>query len=93
MKRFRAVPLATHASSTGLLIEGTLPAARVHELFQHVPDLTRGEGSLTTAFDSHQPVAGPPPMRPRTDDDPTDPDRYLRTTARASGRTWPKADA
>lgn len=88
---FRAVPLATRASRTGLLIEGMLPAGRVHELFQQVPDLTRGEGSLTTAFDSHQPVVGPSPERPRTDDDPTDPDRYLRVTARASGRSWPMA--
>ena len=89
LPKYRAVPLSTQAHGAGLLIEGTLPAAEVHGLHQQVPDLTRGEGSLTTVFDSHQPVAGTPPERPRTDDDPRDPDRYLRATARASGRKWP----
>ncbi|GAA4350927.1 translation factor GTPase family protein [Angustibacter luteus] len=85
----RAVPLATTSRHGGLLIEGTIPAAQVHDLHQQVPDLTRGEGNLTTSFDCYQPIAGRPPTRPRTDDDPTHRDAYLRTTARRVGRTWP----
>jgi ribosomal protection tetracycline resistance protein len=45
-------------------LEGDIAAARVHELQQRMPALTRGEGVLTTAFDHYRPIRGEPPSRP-----------------------------
>ena len=59
------------------LLEGTLPAARVHALQQRLPGLTRGEGVLDLAFDSYQPVSGPFPTRARTDNNPLNRREYL----------------
>lgn len=59
------------------MVGGTVPAARVHGLRQRLPTLTRGEGVLETEFDSHRPVTGPPPDRPRTDANPLDRRGYL----------------
>ncbi|MGP3910132.1 GTP-binding protein [Nonomuraea sp. 10N515B] len=73
LARLGAVP-RTQASS---LIEGEIPAARVHELEQRLPGLTRGEGVLETAFDGYRPVRGPSPERPRTDHNPLDRKEYL----------------
>jgi ribosomal protection tetracycline resistance protein len=42
-----------------------------------VPELTRGEGVLKSTFDSHQPVRGAPPKRPRTDNNPLNREEYL----------------
>jgi ribosomal protection tetracycline resistance protein len=58
----------------------------VHALQQRVPDLTSGEGLLMTRLDHFAPAVGPPPIRPRTDDDPTDRVNYLKTTTRRVGR-------
>ncbi len=60
--RLRAVPSATGAPG---LLEGLIPAARVHELQQRLPGLTRGEGYLESAFERYAPVTGPVPGRPR----------------------------
>jgi ribosomal protection tetracycline resistance protein len=60
-----------------------VPAARVHELRQRLPALTRGEGVLESAFDSYRPVSGSVPARPRTDNNPLDRDEYLLRTGRA----------
>lgn len=68
-----AVPL-TRLSS---LVEGEIPAARVHELGQRLPGLTRGEGVLECDFDRYRPVRGPLPERPRTDHNPLDRKEYL----------------
>ncbi len=46
------------------MLEGEIPAARVHELRRRLPALTRGEGLLESAFDRYQPVRGAPPVRP-----------------------------
>lgn len=73
LARLGAVP-RTQASS---LVEGMIPAARVHELGQRLPGLTRGEGVLESAFDRYEPVRGPVPERPRTDDNPLDRKEYL----------------
>ena len=59
------------------LVEGEIPAARVHELEQQLPGLTRGEGVLESAFDHYQPVRGPVPTRPRTDHNPLNRKEYL----------------
>ena len=67
------------------LLEGEIPAARVHELTQQLPALTRGEGVLESAFHRYQPVHGPYPARPRTDHDPLDCTEYLRRVQRQGG--------
>jgi ribosomal protection tetracycline resistance protein len=64
-------------------LEGDIPASRVHELRQSLPSLTRGEGLMETSFGRYQPVRGPVPVRPRTDDNPLDRGEYLR---RVTGR-------
>ena len=43
------VPLTT----TATVLEGHIPAARVHELHRRLPSLTRGEGVLETEFDHY----------------------------------------
>jgi ribosomal protection tetracycline resistance protein len=58
-------------------MEGDIPAARVHELQQQLPSLTRGEGVLESAFDHYQPVGGTIPRRPRTDLNPLNRKEYL----------------
>ena len=58
-------------------LEGEIPAARVHELQQQLPALTRGEGVLESAFDRYQPVRGTVPTRPRTDHNPLNRKEYL----------------
>ena len=59
------------------MVEGEIPAARVHDLQQQLPALTRGEGVLESAFDRYEPVRGPAPSRPRTDHNPLDRKEYL----------------
>src|SRR5690606_12515990 len=72
LPRLRAVPSGSLPHGDTYRIEGTVPAARVHELEQALPSLTRGEGVLETAFDRHR--QGPPPHRPR----PARPEGVLR---------------
>ena len=69
------------------MVHGTVPAVAVHGLQQRLPDLTSGEGLLTTRLDHFAPAVGPPPTRPRTDDDPTDRVGYLKVTTRRVGRS------
>jgi ribosomal protection tetracycline resistance protein len=59
------------------VLEGEIPAARVHELQQGLPGLTRGEGVLESAFDHYQQVRGAVPARPRTDHNPLNRKEYL----------------
>lgn len=62
------------------VVGGTVPGARVHDRRQRLPTPTGGEGVLETEFDSHRPVPGPPPERPRTDANPLDRRGYLLRT-------------
>ena len=64
------------------MLEGEIPAARVHELRQRLPGLTRGEGVLEAVFGHYQPVRGAPPSRPRTDRNPLDRKTYLLNLTR-----------
>jgi ribosomal protection tetracycline resistance protein len=82
LARLRAVPGTPAASGSWYLLEGELPAARVHELQRELPALTSGEGVLEAAFDHYQPVRGPAPTRPRTDHNPLDREEYLLHVAR-----------
>ena len=83
--RLRAVPLSQAVRGGALTLEGEIPAARVHELRQELPALTRGEGVLECAFDRYEPVGGVAPTRPRLGPDPLNREEYLqRVTRRAS---------
>ena len=81
------VPEAPVLRGAAVMLEGRIPAARVHELRKRLPGLTRGEGFAETDFDGYEPARGPVPSRPRTDDDPLNRDEYLRrVAARTTGR-------
>ena len=69
-----------HGSSCRL--EGEIRAARVHELQQALPGLSRGEGVIEAEFDHYRPIRGPFPVRPRMGVDPLDRKEYLRRLAR-----------
>jgi ribosomal protection tetracycline resistance protein len=77
LARLRAVPQMQEMRGASYVLEGEMPAARVHELQQQLPGLTRGEGVLESAFDSYQPVDGAIPTRARTDNNPLDRKEYL----------------
>jgi predicted membrane GTPase involved in stress response len=62
------------------VLEGGIPAARVHELQQRMSALTRGEGVLKCAFDHHEPVHGTVPARERSD--------TIRSIARSTCGMW-----
>jgi ribosomal protection tetracycline resistance protein len=77
LAQLRAVPRAPAPRGSSYLLEGEIPAARVHELQQQLPALTRGDGVLESAFDHYQPVRGTIPTRRRTDHNPLDRKEYL----------------
>ncbi|MGW4643171.1 GTP-binding protein [Sphaerisporangium sp. NPDC004334] len=77
LARLRAVPRTTATGGPVWVVEGEIPAARVHELQRHLPGVTRGEGVLESAFERYHPVAGEAPSRPRTGHDPLDRKQYL----------------
>jgi ribosomal protection tetracycline resistance protein len=77
MTRLRAFPQTQEIRGSSYMLEGEVPAARVHELQQQLPALTRGEGLVECEFDSYQPVRGKIPTRPRTDYNPLNRKEYL----------------
>jgi ribosomal protection tetracycline resistance protein len=77
LAQLRAVPQTPATRGSSCLLEGDIPAARVHELQQQLPGLTRGEGVLESAFDHYQPVRGTIPTRPRSDHNPLNRKEYL----------------
>jgi ribosomal protection tetracycline resistance protein len=77
LARLAAVPGAPAPRGSSCLVEGDIPAARVHELEQQLPGLTRGEGVLDCAFDRYQVVPGRAPVRPRSDHNPLNRKEYL----------------
>ncbi|WP_406454455.1 TetM/TetW/TetO/TetS family tetracycline resistance ribosomal protection protein [Streptomyces sp. NBC_00876] len=85
LAHLHAVPRTPSVDAAHCVLEGEVPAARVHELQQRIPGLTRGEGVLETAFDSHRPVTGTVPRRSRTDHDPLNRKEYLLHTVRRAG--------
>jgi len=64
LARLLAVPGPPELRGEEAVIEGDIPAARVHELEQQLPALTRGEGFLESEFARYQAVRGPVPTRP-----------------------------
>ncbi|MEU2127326.1 translation factor GTPase family protein [Streptomyces sp. NPDC018352] len=85
LAQLRAVPGTPAVHGSLCALEGEIPAARVHELQQRLPALTRGEGVLESEFASYRAVAGTAPERPRTDRDPLNRKEYLLRTARRVG--------
>ena len=83
----RAVPQTTETQGAACVLEGVVPAGRVHELEQRLPGLTRGEGELESAFDHYAPITyGTVPERPRTDHNPLNRKEYLlNVTRRVTG--------
>jgi len=79
----RAVPQTTETRGDRCVLEGAVPAARVHALEQRLPGLTRGEGELETGFDHYAPVShGAVPRRPRSDHNPLNRKEYLLNVTR-----------
>ena len=77
LARLGATPWPPAARGASVLLEGEIPAARVHELERLLPGLTRGEGVLDCAFERYRPARGDIPPRPRTDHNPLDRKEYL----------------
>jgi ribosomal protection tetracycline resistance protein len=74
----RGVPDATTTQRASAVLAGEIPAARVHELQQQLPGLTRGEGVFECVFDRYRPVGnGAAPARPRSDRNPVNRKEYL----------------
>jgi ribosomal protection tetracycline resistance protein len=86
LARLRAVPQTTETRGASCVLEGPVPAAHVHELEQHLPGLTRGEGELESVFDHYAPAArGTVPERRRTDLNPLNRKEYLLNMTRRVG--------
>jgi ribosomal protection tetracycline resistance protein len=85
LTRLRAIPQAPSVAGPVAVLEGAIPAARVHELEQLLPGLARGEGVLECAFDHYQPVTGAVPARPRSDHNPLNRKEYLLQVVRRTG--------
>ncbi|GAB2758266.1 GTP-binding protein [Streptomyces bullii] len=83
-----AVPRSTETRGDTCVLEGMVPAARVHAVEQRLPGLTRGEGVWESSFDHYAPVThGSVPRRPRTDHNPLNRKEYLlNVTRRVGGR-------
>jgi ribosomal protection tetracycline resistance protein len=82
LTQLQAVPQAPVIQGSWCMLEGGIPAARVHELQRQLPALTRGDGVLESALAGYQPVRGTIPIRPRTDHNPLDRRGYLRQVLR-----------
>ncbi len=63
MARLNAVPQTPEVRGSSYTLQGEIPAARVHELQQQLPGLTRGEGALDSSFSHYRPVNGTIPTR------------------------------
>ncbi len=81
LARLRAVPRTSGVRGAVCVVEGEIPAARVHDLDRRIPGLTRGEGVLECTFDRYEPVRGEAPSRPRSDHNPLDRKEYLLRVA------------
>jgi ribosomal protection tetracycline resistance protein len=82
LARLRAIPQTVQTRGPLGIVDGDIPVARVRELEQRLPALTRGEGVLECAFSHYQEVRGAIPERPRMDHDPLNRKEYLLRVAR-----------
>jgi ribosomal protection tetracycline resistance protein len=81
LTRLGAIPATPELRGASFVLDGDIPAARVHDLEQQLPGLTRGEGELLSSFDHYRLVHGVPPTRSRTDRNPLDRKQYLLRVA------------
>ena len=51
------VPLTTETRGDAVVVTGHVPADKVHRLTLMLPDITRGEGVLTSRLDHFRPQA------------------------------------
>jgi ribosomal protection tetracycline resistance protein len=65
-------------------LTGEIPARTAHSFQQQLPGLSSGEGSWSARPGGDRPLAGAPPIRPRTDGNPYDRVEYLRYLAQRS---------
>jgi ribosomal protection tetracycline resistance protein len=86
LARLHAVAEVASTRDNWCILEGAIAAARVHQLRQQIPPLTRGEGVMESAFDHYQPVRGPAPARSRTGDNPLNREEYLLRVTRPGAR-------
>jgi ribosomal protection tetracycline resistance protein len=77
LARLRATPQTQEMRGSSYILEGEVPADRVHALQQHLPALTRGEGLVECEFDSYRAIHGETRTRPRTDYNPLNRKEYL----------------
>ncbi|MEO3812248.1 translation factor GTPase family protein [Sphaerisporangium sp. B11E5] len=77
LSRLCAVPRSSSTNGPVSVVEGEIPAARVHGLELRLPGLTSGEAALECVFDGYRRVRGEVPSRPRSDLDPLDREAYL----------------
>jgi ribosomal protection tetracycline resistance protein len=82
LARLGAAARVTASGGSWCTMEGDVHATAVHGLRQQVPHLTRGEGVIESSFDHYEPVRGPAPDRPRTDDNPLNRAEYLHRVTR-----------
>src|SRR5690606_12505781 len=82
LSKLRAVPGTPRPRGGDYTLEGTVPAASVHELGRRLPSLTGGEGVVESAFERYEPVSGAVPSRGRTDHNPLDREEYLLAVVR-----------
>ncbi|NRQ36985.1 TetM/TetW/TetO/TetS family tetracycline resistance ribosomal protection protein [Nonomuraea sp. NN258] len=87
LTHLRAIARTTVTRGSTSVLEGELPAARVHELELRLPTLTSGEGVLECAFSHYQQVRGPVPERSRADLNPLNRKEYLLNVTRRVART------
>ncbi len=59
------------------VLRGLIPASAVHTLSEQMPELTSGEGLLTTEFDRYRPFRGIPPVRARRGPNPYNREQYM----------------
>jgi ribosomal protection tetracycline resistance protein len=80
--RLGAALLDTSSVGGYLRIVGDLPSAVVPDLTARLPDLTRGEGVMTSRLHHHAPVPGQPPTHRRRGPDPLDRYAWFRDVPR-----------
>ncbi len=81
LARLDAVPDQPEIRGSSCVIEGDIPAARVHELRLELPGLTGGEGVLECEFGRYEPVSGTAPTRARSDWNPLNRAQYLASVS------------
>jgi ribosomal protection tetracycline resistance protein len=84
LARLGAAPDVPAMTGSWCAVEGDIRAARVRELEQRLPGLTRGEGVLECAFGHYERVRDRVPSRPRSDHNPLDRKEYLLRVTRGA---------